>query len=72
MGEGKAATLGKRQRISYGREKEIQKTEWKRREGRTTSMGWDLDRVLGRCFVLFHLWGAEWKKGARDRDGKSI
>lgn len=77
MDEGKTTSLtnshGERQRASYGREKEIQKTEGKRREKRTTRRGWDLGRVLERCFILFHLvGGAEWKDGARDEDGERV
>lgn len=72
MDEGKRASLvelhRERQRVSYGREKEIQKTEGKRREGRTTSRGWDLDKVLGKCFVLFPLVGARVEgRGKRQR-----
>lgn len=72
MDEGKTTSLtnshGERQRPSYRREKEIQKTEGKRREKKTTRRGWDLGRVLERYFVLFHLVGGQSERTGQETE----
>ena len=76
MGERKTASLvylpWERQRVSYGKEKEIQSAGGKIRGRRTASRRWALHRVLRSFFFFFFCLVGSRLGGMTERDGEKV